>query len=45
MNHDDPRYDDPDYDRAGNLIGADVDYGDYDPAQEENWRDAEGEIA
>ncbi len=39
MNPDDPRYNDPDYDRSGNLIGAEVDHDDYDPAEEERWHD------
>ena len=41
MNPDDPRYDDPDYDRNGNLIGAEVDYDDYDAAIEEQWYEGE----
>ncbi len=41
MNHDDPRYDDPDYDRSGNLIGAEPDHDDYDPIAEQQWYDEE----
>ena len=37
MNHDDAAYSDPDYDSLGQLIGAEVDYDDYDPILELDW--------